>query len=79
MAPACAIHLAATQMTSQSMMPLCELVSADQKPAEASPFLIEFFMVQGPGYRCVAYCDEDGRWRDACSHEELYGHIRILE
>jgi hypothetical protein len=40
---------------------------------------MEFFMVQGVGYRCAAYCDEDGRWHDAMTNEELYGEIYILE
>lgn len=54
-------------------------VPAVEPPAEAAPFLIEFFMVQGPGYRCVAYCDQQGRWRNAFNNEELFGDIQILE
>lgn len=46
---------------------------------EPSPFLVEFFMVQGAGYRCMAYHDQDGKWRMAFNNEELRGNIRVLE
>jgi len=46
---------------------------------DASPFLREFFMVQGFGFRCMAYRDDDGRWRTAFDHQELYGHVWISE
>lgn len=49
-----------------------------QQPAETSPFLIEFFVVQGVGFHCVAYCDSEGQWRDAFNNEELFGDIQIL-
>lgn len=41
--------------------------------------LTKFFMVQGVGFRCVAYRDQKGRWRDALNNGELFGDIRILE
>jgi hypothetical protein len=44
----------------------------------ASPFLVEFFMVQGIGFRCMAYRDAEGRWRTAFEHEELTGSIQVL-
>jgi hypothetical protein len=44
-----------------------------------SPFILEFFIVQGPGFRCMAYCDEGGAWRNAFNNEELLGEINILE
>lgn len=47
--------------------------------AEISPFVIEFFMVEGLGFRCMAYRDNDGKWRDAFKHYELHGDIQILE
>jgi len=47
--------------------------------AEASPFVIEFFMVQCPGFRCMAYRDEAGSWRSAFSHQELPEDVYILE
>lgn len=44
----------------------------------ASPFVLEFFMVQGSGFRCMAYRNDDGRWRGAFDDEELPGAIRVL-
>ena len=46
---------------------------------EASPFVTEFFMVQGLGYRGMAYCDQDGTWRNAFNHFPLMGRIYLLE
>jgi hypothetical protein len=45
----------------------------------ASPFVHEFFMVQGSGFRCMAYRNQDGKWRGAFDHAELPGAIRVLE
>lgn len=45
----------------------------------ASPFLVEFFMVQGMGFVCMAYRNSDGKWRGAFDNRELPGSIRILE
>ena len=45
----------------------------------ASPFVHEFFMVQGSGFRCMAYRNRDGKWRGAFDNEELPGAIRVLE
>lgn len=61
------------------MITQCEPAAGSQQSAGASPFLIEFFVVQGTGFRCVAYCDTEGRWRNAFNNEELFGEIRILE
>ena len=58
---------------------LCEPLAADEKPAETSPFLVEFFMVRGPGFLCTAYCGADDKWHDAFNHEELFGDIQILD
>jgi len=55
-----------------------EPATEDQKTAEW-PFLIEFFMVEGADFRCMAYCDQAGCWRNAFNHVELPGEIRILE
>jgi len=44
-----------------------------------SPFLIEFFMVQGMGFRCMAYRNQDGKWRGAFDNVELPGTIRVME
>jgi hypothetical protein len=44
----------------------------------ASPFLVEFFMVQGIGFQCMAYRNSDGKWRGAFDNRELPGAIRVL-
>jgi len=36
-------------------------------------------MVEGVGFRCMAYCDKVGKWRNAFTNEELFGDIYILE
>jgi hypothetical protein len=46
---------------------------------DISPFLVEFFMVQGAGFRCMAYQDDEGRWRRAFDNAELAGRISIFE
>jgi hypothetical protein len=46
---------------------------------DISPFLVEFFMVQGAGFRCMAYQDDEGRWRRAFDNAELAGRIAIFE
>ncbi len=43
-----------------------------------SPFIQEFFMVQGNGFRCMAYRNQDGKWHGAFDHEVLPGAIRVL-
>jgi len=55
-----------------------ETPATAQKGEEASPFIHEFFMIQGTGFRCMAYCDEHGKWRNAFGHDELLGEILIL-
>ena len=62
-----------------TMTPLCEPKATVEKPGELSPFVVEFFMVQGAGFRCMAYRDSDGRWRAAFNNDELFGDIYILE
>lgn len=42
------------------------------------PFVLEFFMVQGNGFRCMAYRNSDGKWRGAFDGEELPGAVRVL-
>ena len=66
------------RMTRQKTMTALESAETMPTPVEPPPFLLEFFMVQGVGFRCAAYCDEDGRWREAHTHEELQGPIEIL-
>jgi hypothetical protein len=36
-------------------------------------------LVQCPGFRCLAYRDEHGRWRDAYSHELLPEVLSVLQ
>lgn len=43
-----------------------------------SPFVLEFFMVQGSGFRCMAYRNQEGKWHGAFDDEELPGAIRVL-
>jgi hypothetical protein len=38
----------------------------------------EFVLVQGVGFRCIAYRDEDGTWREAFNHREIAGAVRVL-
>jgi hypothetical protein len=46
---------------------------------EVSPFLVEFFMVQGVGFKCMAYMGFDGHWHGAFDNRVLPGNIRVLE
>jgi len=46
---------------------------------EKSPFDIEFFMLEGIGFRCMGYRDSRGKWRSALNHVELFGDIHIAE
>jgi hypothetical protein len=43
-----------------------------------SPFDTEFFMVQGVGFKCMAYRSGDGQWRTAFENQLLPGKIRVL-
>ena len=54
-------------------------VVAVKRSAAAPRLVIQIFMVQGINFRCLAYCDQQGTWRDAINQEELFGDIRILE
>jgi hypothetical protein len=44
-----------------------------------SPFVLEFFMVQGIGFQCMAYRNGDGKWHEAFNDRELPGVLRVLE
>lgn len=44
-----------------------------------SPFVLEFFMVQSAEFRCMAYRNGDGKWREAFNDRELPGMVRVLE
>lgn len=43
-----------------------------------SPFVFEFFLVQGMNFCCMAYRDDHGKWRMAFSHTELPGNVRVV-
>lgn len=47
--------------------------------SDPSPFLVEFFMVWGSGYKCMAYQDQDGKWRRAFDGQQLSGNVVIVE
>jgi hypothetical protein len=36
-------------------------------------------MVQGMGFKCMAYRNQDGKWRMAFDNQELPGAIRVVE
>lgn len=55
-----------------------EVMAAEPEKAP-SPFTLEFFMVQGSGFICMAYLKDDGKWRGAFDNRELPGAIRVLE
>lgn len=40
---------------------------------------VKFVLVQGVGFRCTAYRDTHGKWRDAYTGAELPGEIRVIE
>ena len=74
-----------TRIAPETMKP-CEQAPRKISPesqvedsSEASPFIIEFFMVQGAGFRCMAYRHRDGKWHGAFDNEELPGAVRVLE
>ena len=54
-------------------------VMAGEREEVPSPFTLEFFMVQGSGFICMAYLKDDGKWRGAFDNRELPGAIRVLE
>jgi hypothetical protein len=66
-------------MTNHTTMQQFESGSAIELQDEMSPFIIEFFLVQGIGFTCMAYHDRDGRWHRAIDNEELPGLILVLE
>jgi len=47
--------------------------------SESSPFTVEFFWVQGIGFRCMAYQDQAGKWYEAFCNWALPGPVRVLE
>lgn len=41
-------------------------------------FNFDFVLVQGVGFRCIAYRDQEGMWREAFNHREILGQIQVL-
>jgi len=66
-------------MISAALPQPCEIHPEVEPLEETSPFTLEFFVVQGIGFRCMAYCDDDGKWREAFYNGELPGPIRVLQ
>ena len=62
-----------------SNSPSKQEVRALEQEEGGSPFILEFFMVQGTGYICMAYRNRDGKWRGAFDNRELRGDVRLLE
>jgi hypothetical protein len=46
--------------------------------SDARPNLERAVLVQGEGFRCLAFQDREGRWRNYFNRELLHGAIRIL-
>jgi len=72
------------QHSSLLLMPKIMTASSDpvvavKKAAAKPPFIIQFFVVQGINFRCLACCGQQGTWHDAINQEELCGDIRIFE
>ena len=64
-------------MPTQATLP-CAEPAFTAGPSEPSSTLLEFFLVQGMGFRCVAYRDRHGQWRDALNNQELLGEISVV-
>jgi hypothetical protein len=43
------------------------------------PAIGEQVLVQAEGFRCLAFRDKDGKWRNAFSRDELPGTIRVIK
>lgn len=69
-------------MSMKAMPMKTEIAGTNDRMAECrqadSPFVYEFFLVQGPDYRCMAYRDGHGKWRAAFNHFELPGSVQVL-
>jgi hypothetical protein len=42
------------------------------------PFIIEFVMVEGINFKCMAYLDKNETWRNAYNNAELIEPVRVL-
>ena len=50
-----------------------------ETPEGGSPFDTEFFMVQGAGFKCMAWHDANGKWRTAFENQILPGNVRVVD
>ncbi len=67
-------------MTHLPMKGQVTLGPAGEAPAgPPPPFIIDFRLVQGIGFKCMAYRDQDGIWREAAGNDELPEPLQILE
>jgi hypothetical protein len=57
----------------------CNPAVSTDRSTDTLPALVDFVVVQGIGFRCVAYRDAEGCWHNAFNNEELFGEIHILE
>ena len=67
-----------TKLSAERMVIGDEVPPPDDE-CEGSPFILEFFMVQGAGFRCMAYRNGDGKWHEAFNDRELPEAVRLLE
>jgi hypothetical protein len=65
-------------MNSQTMNQPGDAGSMTRGQNGDSPFIFEFFLVQGLNFCCMAYKDDNGKWRMAFNHAELPGDVRVV-
>jgi len=52
--------------------------SSDAQKEETSPTVVPV-QVQCEGFRCLAYRDKDGTWKDFHTGKTLVGNVRVIE
>jgi hypothetical protein len=50
----------------------------EKREARALPAIGEPVIVQCANYRCMAYRDREGRWRDWFYKDELPGNVEVI-
>ena len=50
----------------------------NESPDDPLPAVGEQVLVKAEGFRCFAFRDKDGKWRNAFSRDELHGTIRMI-
>ena len=51
----------------------------NEPPDDPLPPVGKKVLVQAEGFRCLAFRDKDGKWRNAFSRAELPGTIRMIK